>query len=268
MPERTPRNLRPLTEPDEPILMQVTGDMASFDGSVGADVIRSHALFLSRLARAGTWFSSDERIAIAAETRIAAACTFCNLRKEALSPHAVKGEHSTAPGSDILAPELIDRIHLVISDPLRVTKTAIDSLGESELKVAHYVEALGITVIMRSIDQACLGMGVPQHALPAPLAGEPSQEAPPGLGDIGAFLPMISTEPPPPPNEDLWGNETANVIRALSLVPDAVRDLKLLAEAQYLPLDDYEDLSQQRTLSRPQIELIGARVSAINECFY
>jgi hypothetical protein len=65
-----------------------------------------------------------------------------------------------------------------------------------------------------------------------------------------------------------WGEDTVNVIRALSLVPDAVRDIKLLAEVQYVPLDDFEDPTLRRTLSRPQMELIAARVSAVNECFY
>jgi hypothetical protein len=257
-----------LMEPDPPILNRVARDMEAYEAPVGEDVIRAHALFLSRLARPGTWFAGDERIAIAAEVRAAASCAFCGVRKEALSPYSVEGEHTSAPGRERLAPELVDRIHLAVSDAPRMTKAAIDSLGEVGLTAAHYVEALGIAAVMRSIDQACRGMGVPQHALPAPLVGEPSREMPPGLGDIGSFFPMIASAPPPSPNEDLWGEDTVNVIRALSGVPDAVRDVKLLAEVQYVPLDDFEDPTLRRTLSRPQMELIAARVSAVNECFY
>jgi glutamine synthetase len=83
--------------------------------------------------------------------RAAASCAFCGIRKEALSPYTVKGEHTSAPGSDILAPELVDRIHLAVSDAPRMTKAAIDSLGEVGLTAAHYVEALGIAAVLRSI---------------------------------------------------------------------------------------------------------------------
>ncbi len=257
-----------LVESDSRILDLVKSNMEAFEAPTDVDVIRTHALLLSRLAHPGTWFSGSERIAIAGEVRAAGSCDFCRLRKEALSPYSVKGAHTTAPGGEILAPELIDRIHLVVSDAPRMTKAAIDALGEVGLNAKHYIEALGIAATVRSIDQACRGMGVPRHALPTPVGGEPSHETPPGLGNIGAFIPVIASAPPPSPNEDLWGKQTVNVIRALSGVPDAVRDIKLLADVQYVSLDDFEDPSLRRTLSRPQMELIAARVSAVNECFY
>ena len=255
-------------EPDPKILQRVVDDMKKIEPSPGEDVIRAHALLLSRLAQPGTWFSGRERVAIAAEARAADGCGFCGERKKALSPDGLEGEHTRAPGSDFLPAEFVDRIHLALTDAPRMTKAAVDSLGEVGLSAGHWAEALGILATLRSVDRACRGMGVPQHPLPAPLAGEPSREQPTGLGDIGAFVPAITGGPPPPPNEDLWGEETPNVVRALSGAPNAVRDVKLLAEAQYVPLEIYEDPSLQRTLTRPQMELIAARVSAINDCFY
>jgi hypothetical protein len=60
-----------------------------------------------------------------------------------------------------------------------------------------------------------------------------------------------------------------NVARALSLVPDAVRQLKELSEAHYLRIDDVVDpRARMRELTRPQMELVAGRVSALNECFY
>jgi hypothetical protein len=70
---------------------------------------------------------------------------------------------------------------------------------------------------------------------------------------------------------DLWSvPRTANVIRALSLVPDAVRQLKQLSAAQYLPMDKVPIPGERggRALERTQIELLAGRVSALNECFY
>jgi hypothetical protein len=61
-----------------------------------------------------------------------------------------------------------------------------------------------------------------------------------------------------------------NVVRAMSLVPDAVRQLRELSAAQYLPLQQVTDVRAEpgRALSRAQIELVAGRVSALNECFY
>jgi hypothetical protein len=61
---------------------------------------------------------------------------------------------------------------------------------------------------------------------------------------------------------------TPNVIRAMSLVPDAVRDLMTLSAVHYLPPERTVDLREGRALGRPQMELVAGRVSALNECFY
>ena len=71
---------------------------------------------------------------------------------------------------------------------------------------------------------------------------------------------------------DLFGGArmVPNVLRAMSLVPDAVRLLKVLSAAHYIPMEDVPDpsASGDRALSRAQIELIAGRVSAMNDCFY
>jgi hypothetical protein len=53
-------------------------------------------------------------------------------------------------------------------------------------------------------------------------------------------------------------------------VPDALRDWRDLGTAQYLSFQEMGNFrkSEHRTLDRMQIELIAARVSAINQCFY
>jgi len=63
---------------------------------------------------------------------------------------------------------------------------------------------------------------------------------------------------------------SANVIAAMSLVPDAVRLLRTQSAAMYLEMSDIGNPASNgdRALSRPQIELIAGRVSAINDCFY
>ncbi len=71
------------------------------------------------------------------------------------------------------------------------------------------------------------------------------------------------------PEADLWeARKTANVIRALSLVPDEVRGLKDLSGAHYMKPAEMMDFRARGPLDRAQIELIAARVSALRECFY
>ena len=253
---------------DATILRGVQADMAHCDVAVRDDLIDAHALVLTRLALPGTWFTGAERVAIAAAARTAQDCDFCVERKAALSPYSIDGVHKAAPGHDILPAALVDMVHLIINDAPRMTEAAIARLADSGLSDAHFVEALGIAVAIRSIDQACRGLGVPQHALPAPVDGDPSRIRPDiGAADI-AFVPMMPNRQPDPPHDDLWGDVTGNALRALSLVPDAVRDTRILSQAQYVPLDQGFDMGFGRTLGREQMELLAARTSAMNDCFY
>lgn len=71
---------------------------------------------------------------------------------------------------------------------------------------------------------------------------------------------------------DLYGEQyAANVIRALSLVPDEMRlCINILVPAQYMEGAKVGDPTADpgRAINRPQIELLAARVSALNQCFY
>jgi hypothetical protein len=234
----------------DPIILQsVLADMEQCEVPVRDELSEAHALVLTRFARSGEWWTGAERIAIAAQSRTVYECSFCKERKEALSPYAVTGRHKIDAAFDgVLPDEMIDILHLAMTDPTRMTASAIEQLSSAGLTDAHYVEALGIGVALRSIDQACRGLGVPAS---------------------DAFVAMMPPRQPAPPNDDLWDeNSIFYGLRAMSLVPDAVRDLRTLSAAQYLPLDKALDFSYGRTLGREQLELLAGRVSAINDCFY
>ncbi len=256
--------------PDETVLAAVTGDMAQCRVPVRDDLAEAHALVLTRITMPGNWWTGAERIAIAAAARSARDCKFCAERKEALSPYTIQGEHDVDPDyAGVLPDAIVDLIHLAMTDATRMTEAAIHKLSEHGLTDAHYVEALGVAVAIRSMDQTCLGLGVPFHALPSPKAGNPSQTRPEVEPAGEAFVPMMPARQPAPPDDDLWDeNSIFYGLRAMSLVPDAVRDLLILARVQYVPMDLASDFSQGRTLGRDQMELLAGRVSAINDCFY
>ena len=56
----------------------------------------------------------------------------------------------------------------------------------------------------------------------------------------------------------------------MSLVPDAVRMLKILSAVQYLEMQQVANpaINGGRELSRSQIELLAGRVSSLSDCFY
>jgi hypothetical protein len=90
---------------------------------------------------------------------------------------------------------------------------------------------------------------------------------PKGLVDGIAWVPLLPSEAASGPDADVYGGApfVPNIVRALSLVPDHVRVLRKWSDAHYVAL---RDLGARRAIDRPQIELVAARVSALNECFY
>lgn len=115
-------------------------------------------------------------------------------------------------------------------------------------------------------------MGMPPEPLPAPLTGDPDQYSPADLHDMGAWVKMIFPAKIQPPGIDLYDGrkQTANVVAAMSLVPNSVRMLKTLSSVQYPGMLDVANplADGGRQLSRPQIELLAGRVSSLSDCFY
>lgn len=217
------------------------------------------------LAEPGTWWTGAERVAIAAEVRAARSCALCHERKAALSPHAVAGEHAA---SDALPAAAVEAAHRIASDPGRLTRAWYEKTLAAGLSDAQYVELLGVVVTVVDLDALHRGLGVAPEPLPAPRAGEPTRARPPAVSE-GAWVPWIALDSAQARALFEGRPRVPNVARALSLVPDAVRQLKELSEAHYLPIDDVIDpRARLRALSRPQMELIAGRVSALNECFY
>jgi hypothetical protein len=234
---------------------------------VRSDLVAAHRRAWRRLASPGAWWSGSERIAIAQQVRSAAQCALCAERAAALSPNAIAGAHEPAPP---LAAEAVDAAHRITRDPGRLSRAWRDRSRASGLDDGPYVELIGVVVTVVSIDAFCRAIGVALHPLPVPVAGEPTRHRPRQARDDGAWVPMIPAFGATGAEADLWRRGmTGNVIRALSLVPDEVRTLKDLSAAHYLRDDQVANpRARMEHLSRPQTELLAARVSALRECFY
>jgi len=244
-----------------------TTSFTSAPFTVRQDLLDAHRGVWERIARPGTWWTGAQRVGIAAETRRAPGCALCRERKAAISPHAIRGAHD-ALGK--LPEAAVEVAHRITTDPGRLTKAWFDGVLASGITDAQYVEIVGVVVCVVGADTFARAIGAPPAPLPEPLPGEPTRRRPAGATDQGAWVPMIAPEDATGPEADLYGEGrfVPNVRRALSLVPAEARTFGDVSSVHYFAIDDMMDLTRRRAITRPQIELLAARVSALNQCFY
>lgn len=242
---------------------------ASAEVAIRDDISSAHSDAWQKIAAAGTWYTGEQRIAIAAEVRHAKSCDLCAQRKQALSPSMVNGSHDQCTG---LEAEAVDAIHRLVTDASRLSAQWLAKTLTSRFTDAHYVELLGVLVAVISIDGFHRAMGLPLEALPQAQAGNPSKIRPASAKNNGSWVPTINATDASGDEADLYGGQkqTGNVIAAMSLVPESVRLLKSLSGVHYLRDIDVMNPATNggRAISRSQIELLAGRVSSINDCFY
>lgn len=207
---------------------------------------------VAALGRPGDWLDGAERVAVWREVRAAATDELDRRRIEALSPYAVEGAHPARPPLGAIEVEVV---HRIATDPGRLTRSwaraAIDELGEE-----RYTELVGLTAIAKVLDTFAAALGQPPPALPEPVGGAPARVRPEGVGDTGAWVAQSL-------NKTL-----ANVSRTLSLVPVTNATWRTLVDSHYSRGRQFFELVWDRALSRPQVELLAARTTVLQQCFY
>lgn len=221
----------------------------------------------NRLAQPGTWWSGFERIAIAAEVRNADSCKLCGQRKAALSPYTVQGEHDT--GSKLPA-DALEAIHRLKTDAGRITEKWVRGIVDGPLGEERYVEIVAIVATVTALDTFDRSLGRTLQELPQPVAGEPTRIRPAGAKRDIAWVATLD------PANMMAGDLNPfivhgdkNIHRGVSLVPQEVFNFFDLDVELYLRDEEIRDFdTEYRAISHAQIELIAARASSINACFY
>lgn len=223
-----------------------------------------------QLSKPGSWWSAAERITIASASRAALECGLCAERKNALSPLSMKGHHH-GPRTP-LTDKVIDTVHRITTDSARLSARWVEGLLDPDFGYGHYVELVSVIVNVISIDTFHRALQISLEPLPDPQPGVPDRYLPPGADIDVAWVPMIWPANLSDREQDIYfgAPRIGHVIRALSLVPNAVRWLNRLSEAHYLPTPQVGDMAAtgHLRLSRPQTELVAARTSLLNDCFY
>jgi alkylhydroperoxidase family enzyme len=235
---------------------------------IRADVAAAQARAWQRIARAGAWFDGAQRIAIAAETRHAPACNLCRRRNAALSLLAEAGEHDSLGA---LPEPIIEIVHRVCTDPARLTERWYRGALAAGVSEEQYVETVGIVAQIVAIDTMMRGLDREPPSLPTPQPGAPSHDRPRGAKRGVAWIPWVEPEDAEPGTLGHYPTErpAANIQKALSLVPAEAEGFFDLVVHQYLPGPAMRDFAREyRTITHAQIELLAARVSALNQCLY
>ena len=210
-------------------------DLTSASVLIRPDLPAAFTRVWQRLAAAGTWWTGAERVAIAAAAR------------------AGYHDATAVPELDLPAPAIAAAV-LLGGDPAAVTEAKIAQWERDGLDSNHYVELIGIVGQVTAVDTFHRALGMDLEPLPEPMIGEPSHTVPnPPARKTRAWVPM--TGPP-------------SIPISLSAVPAEMAALEDLHGPMYLSYAEMSDPELQRGLSRAQMELVAARTSAINECFY
>lgn len=222
-------------------------DSSRFPVPVREDLTTALSKSWADIGRPGTWWTGPERVAIAALARAE------RIQRNEPPWSRNRGE----PGAP-LPKKAIEAARKIGADPMHLDRDwaegVIAGIGD-----ARYVELASVVVTTVAADAFCEAMGIEHETLPEPETGEPSRERPDKMGDIGAWVPVQVID---------W--QRANVARALSLVPEGVRTFFRMVAAMYsgTATDFNEMVWDHRPMARPQVELLAARVSALNQCFY
>ena len=205
----------------------------------------AHNATLEAFATPGAWWSGADRLAIVRAARSAPTCARCAHRDG--PTHAINGEHDN---DGELPPIAVEAIHAIRNDSGRLTRRWFDDVIDMGLLPEAYVELVAVTASSVIVDTFAQGIGLDMPALPEAAVGSPTLERSADVVDADAWLPLAR-------------EGRANILRSLGLVPSALKlFFGAFGRSYYMAPDS------RFALGRAQVELVAARVSAVNECFY
>jgi len=207
-------------------------DFATAAIGVRTDIRQLFRREWDRLAQAGTWWNGRERVDIARAARRS----------------RFGGEE--APSS--LPSAAIEAAGIVSGRPASIRREWVATVAD-DLGYPRYVEIVGIASRLAAVDTFHVGLGVELEPLPDPESGEPSRSEEPQARAGAAWVPMVGG---------------ASITQALSLVDAESVAQEDLHGPLYLTYEGMAEFDYVGGLSRAQMELVAARTSAINECFY
>lgn len=184
-------------------------------------------------ARAGVWWTGEEKLAIVATARAAMA-----------------GQ----PSPEGLPAHVDEAARLVAADAIAIRREHIERWADEGMRVEAYVELVGVIARLSAIDTAAFGLGLDATALPSAVPGAPLESTVPDIEIVDGWVPTAGPAFPP---------------TAFTAVPGATELWIDVSNVLYMPMEEMGDPAYVRDgVTRAQIELVASRTSYLNDCFY
>ncbi len=212
---------------------------AAADLPIPADITAVLEATWEELGSPGAGLTAQQRVAVAAHAR------------RARTSPAGDSDPDTADAG--LPPAAVETARRVAAAPQEIRQPWVESTIDADLGAARYVEIVGVVSRVVAIDTFTDALGLGLEPLPTPRPGDPTGATAAGARLGAAWVPMVGA---------------TSITQALSLVPTENAALERFHGPMYLAFEEMADPVIARALTRPQMELVAARTSAVNECFY
>jgi hypothetical protein len=218
------------------------------------DLAEAHRQAWEHIAAPGSWWSGAVRVELAGTALMAIA-------DDDPLPPWVAVTSTSRLGSDLVAPGTAHDVVYRLARHAGTMTVDVYCAAAGELGELPYVELCAIVSTVAAVAHFARNIGVVPPPLPAPIAGLPSGDRPEHLEQ-----PQFNWVPVVVP-----ADQVAAVVQAYTSVPGEQFNTWRMADAQYMPQQEMVRPDWTRRpggLSRPQMELVAARLTRLRDCFY
>jgi hypothetical protein len=221
---------------------------------VRGDLAEAHRLAWEHIASPGSWWTGAQRVELAGTAMLALADA------SPLPPWVGVTSSGRIAGERVAPAVAHDFAYRLARHAGTITRDVYDSVS-GEVGELPFVELCAVVSTVAAVWHFRRNIGAAMPRLPAPEPGEPTRRRPTQLAE--ARLNWVPVAAP--------ADQIAAVVQAYTGVPDEYDNTWRMADAQYMPQEEMVDPTWSRRpggLSRPQMELVAARVTKLRECFY
>lgn len=218
------------------------------------DLARAHEMTWEHVSRPGSWWTGAQRVELAETVLMAIA------DDEPLPPWVAVSLDDRLPADRVAPDAAHDAAYRIARHAGTMTEDVYRHFA-GQIGELPYVELCAIVSSVAAVVHFRRNVGLDVPPFPAAVSGEPTGERPDEV--VEADLNWVPVAAP--------ADETAAVRQAYSGVPGEMTNTWRMASAQYIPADEMVHADWMRRpggLTRPQTELVAAKVAQLRECFY